>query len=167
MSRSTPGHGQSSPSPANGQPTEIDVPPPHIAQVLDQIQQALDAADWDRAQGILNRTRLPSPWMSNAIGVCQIRGGHADAAVQTYRRLVLSSGGLQLRDDIPVVCKLNFALALLCSENFDGFESIFAQLSNETHPAVEEVRRAYQEWRSSLTLWQRVRKSLVGVAGVP
>src|SRR5690349_7769170 len=60
---------------------------------------------------LLGRSRVHSPWLTNAAAVCQLRLGSARAAVDALRGLVLA-GELFLRQYVPTVFKVNFATAL-------------------------------------------------------
>ena len=96
----------------------------------------------------------------NAAGVCKLRLGNVEAAIETFRKLVVA-GSIHLRDDIPPAFTLNFAAALLAAGNIDGFLSALAEVGDR-HPTAGRYREAYRRWRASLSPWQKLRMALGG-----
>ena len=65
----------------------LDMPwPSEIAPILMKIEGELQAGRVKQALEILRRADISSPWMANALGVCQLRQGQAQVAVGTFRR---------------------------------------------------------------------------------
>jgi hypothetical protein len=128
--------------------------------ILARVRRHLDEGRPDKALEVVRQARIKSPWLSNAAGVCQIRLGNAEAAVETFRGLVVAAGVL-LREDAPPAFKLNFAAALLAAGNVDGFLSALGDVG-DAHPAAARYREAYRRWRSRLSPWQRFRMLLGG-----
>lgn len=116
-----------------------------------QPKQALD---------LLARSKVHAPWSTNAIGVCLLRLGQADRAVELFRNLVLS-GSLFLRSDVPAAWMVNFATALLMADNLAGCVRLLAEIQ-EDHPAVQRLRAALQSWRDRLSVWEKIRWFLGG-----
>jgi hypothetical protein len=137
-------------------------PPPDIAGLLSQIDRHLQEGKSEKALDVIARVGMKSPWLANAAGVCQLRRGNTAVAVEVFRGLVLASGGIVLRDDVPVVFKTNYAAALLASDNLAGCLSVLARLCDDDHPAVRRLRAAIQHWKSGLTLWQKLQWHLGG-----
>jgi hypothetical protein len=127
---------------------------PEIADLLARIGQMLQADDPEKALELIRRARSNSPWMTNALGVCQLRLGNAKAAVSVFRGLVLAAGGIDLRSDVPAVFKANFAVALLKADNLGGCLSVLDEVRED--PAVGKLRGAIDRWKMSLTLWERL-----------
>lgn len=135
-------------------------------QVLAEARRELDGGRPDRAGEILSRSKIRSPWITNAMGVCQIRLGDGKGAVETFRGLVLKDG-IHFREDLPPVFKLNFAAALLAAGNLDGFLSALGDVGKDEHPAARRYREAYRSWKSSLTFGQRMKAFFVGLPTPP
>ena len=115
-------------------------PPEHRA-VLNQVERLLRAGQPKQALDLLARSKDHSPWSTNATGVCLLRLGQADRAVELFRNLVLS-GGLFLRPDVPTAWKVNFATALLMADNLAGCVRLLAEIQEEDHPGVQRLRAA-------------------------
>jgi hypothetical protein len=125
-----------------------------VAPVLDKVEEELRAGRTKQALETLQRANMTSPWMANALGVCHLREGQTQAAVDTFRRLTVE--GLNLRKDAPIVFKVNFATALLLSGNMAGCFSTLEEIRGVEHPAVERLRAALATWKQNLTLWERI-----------
>src|SRR5262245_47553783 len=94
--------------------------------VLAQVGALLEDKQAYDALALLGRLKPASIWTTNAIGVCQLRLGNAQIAVDVFRGLVLAPGGIIVRDEAPTVFKTNYATALLANRNVHGCLSILA-----------------------------------------
>jgi hypothetical protein len=110
---------------------------------------------------------VASPWLTNAEGVCEIRRGNVDRAVQVLRNLVMDGNGILMRLDLPVQFRANFAAAMLASGNVAGCLQALSEIKEQTHPAVQSVRRVLTQWKESLSLWQRISFHLGGEPSQP
>jgi hypothetical protein len=142
--------------------TATETWPPEVADVLGKVNNLLEEGRPAAALEVISRSRLTSPWLANAGGVCQLRLGNARTAVDRFRQLVLAAGGLLLRADVPAVFKVNFATALIADGNLAGGLRTLGEVRDEGHPAVLEIRDAVRRWEASLTFWQKLRWSLGG-----
>ncbi|HMP04316.1 MAG TPA: hypothetical protein PKD86_03705 [Gemmatales bacterium] len=138
-----------------------------VEELLRKAEVLLKENEPRKALDLISRSRIHSPWVTNALGVCQLRLGQAKIAVEAFRGLVLGAGGIQLRSDVPPVFKANFAVALLKADNMDGFLSTVAELSAEEHPAATRLKTAIEGWKKSLTMWQRLNWYLGGLPATP
>jgi hypothetical protein len=130
--------------------------PSEIADLLDKVARLLREGSPERALIVLTRAWCNSPWMTNALGVCQLRLGNAAVAVEVFRGLVLA-GGLFLRADVPAVFKTNYATALLAADNLAGCLRVLDEMRDEDNPAVRRLRESVRRWEKSLTFRQKVR----------
>jgi hypothetical protein len=153
---------QSSRPGATTQANAVDTRPPEVTDLLGQVEKLLEEGQPAAALERISRSKLRSPWLTNAAGVCQVRLGNTKVAVDTFRGLVLAAGGLILRDDVPAVFKLNFATALLADGNLSGGLRILDEVRDEGHPAVREIREAIRRWKESMTLAQMLWWSIGG-----
>jgi hypothetical protein len=151
----------SQPGPA-AQANAVDTSPPEVTDVLGQVAKLLEEGQPAAALERISRSKLSSPWLKNAVGVCQLRLGNAKIAVDTFRNLVLTAGGLVLRDDVPAVFKINFATALLADGNLPGGLRVLDEIRDEGHPAVREIRDAIRRWKEGMTLAQMLWWSIGG-----
>jgi predicted Zn-dependent protease len=135
--------------------------PPDCRAVLDQAETLLRAGQPRQALDLLARSKADSPWATNATGVCLLRLGQADRAVELFRNLVLS-GGLFLRREVPTAWKVNFATALLMADNLAGGVRLLGEIQDEDHPGVRRLRAALQNWQGRLSVWEKIWWSLGG-----
>src|SRR4051812_12600004 len=130
------------------QANTADALPPEVADVLRKVQKLLDEGQPAAALEQIGGSNLDSPWLANAAGVCQLRLGNANAAVETFRGLVLT--GLFLREDAPTVFEVNFATALIADGNLSGGLRTLSEIREEGHPAVLEIRHAIRRWAAGM-----------------
>jgi hypothetical protein len=144
-----------------GQANAAEARPPEVADLLGKVEKLLEEGRPAAALQRVGSSRISSPWLANAAGVCQLRLGNVKAAVDTFRGLVLAAGGLILREDVPTVFKVNFATALLADGNLSGGLRVLDEIREE-HPAVREMRDAVRRWKGGMTLWQKLWWSVGG-----
>ena len=138
--------------------------PLEFPAVLGQLKELLQAGQPKQALDLLARSNAHSHWSTNATGVCLLRLGQADRAVELFRNLVLS-GSLFLRPDVPTAWKVNFATALLMADNLGGCVRLLGEIQEEDHPGVQRLRGALQSWHSRLSIWAKIRWFLGGQPG--
>lgn len=127
-----------------------------IEQLLATVEEFLQQEQCSKAIELLRRSKSGSPWVRNALGVCLLRQGEIQRAIELFRGLVLTSGSILLRMDVPTVFQTNFATALLMAGNVSGCQSALHNAESAGHPAVSRLRDAIVAWKQSLNFWQRV-----------
>ncbi|MCE5267097.1 MAG: hypothetical protein LLG00_04350 [Planctomycetaceae bacterium] len=137
-------------------PQNSDALPPEVATLIGRVKQLLAEQCPDKALAVITRSRLSSPWIVNATGVCALRLGNPKQASSVFHSLV-GHGGLMLKPDAPVVFKTNFAAALLASNNVAGCLSVLHEIHDEENPAVKLLRGAVRQWKQSLSFWQKLK----------
>lgn len=143
-----------------------DSRPREEAALLEKVDALLRQNQPSAALELIRRSKLQTPWVQNAIGVCQMRLGNAQLAVEVLRRLVVSKT-IYLRDDVPDLFKINFATALCLAENYSGGLTALAEINQEEHPAVVRLRACVLAWKRQMSPWQRIRWACGGPARVP
>lgn len=136
--------------------------PPGDADLLTRVDALLAE---DRPREAL--TLLPqsnSPWVRNARGVCLLRLGRPDEAIELLRDLVFDHTGFAIRPDAEPVFQANYATALLLDGNTEGFWGILGGISDRSQPAVARLDGAIRRWRAGMTFWQRL-SSALGAGG--
>ncbi len=128
-----------------------------IAEVLLRVEQKLAANRPDQAMEVISRSKIGSPWMTNALGVCQMRQGEYDKAVNTFRSMLVGAGGIHLRPEFPVHFKTNFALAMLQDKNLSGFFRVFDEVRDESHPSVLRIQAALNAWKSEFSFIDKLK----------
>lgn len=150
------------PFPGNSDQTEtVERHPSEPAGLREQIEKLLQVGQPKKALDVLARSKLHSPWSTNAIAVCLLRLGQTDRAIELFRNLMLS-GSLFLRSDVPTAWKGNFATALLMDNNLFGCIGLLEDIQDEHHPSVQRLRGALRRWRSGLSLWEKIQWFLGG-----
>ena len=147
---------QSYPARANESPsgpeTETVIAANHLREAGDLLRAGMPEA----ALGVLRRSRDDSPWAVNARGVCHLRMGDSEAALDVFRSLALAPGGLIMRRDATAAVKMNYAAALLLSDNLSGCLDVLAETRGESHPAAARLRGAIRGWKEGLSFWQKI-----------
>lgn len=156
MSKHSVSHRKNVPSKAPHLPSWNPAIPPNMVELLDKVGQLLEEGQAAKALELIAHAKVQSPWIKNALGVCQLRLGKSKLAVDVFRSLVLSAGGLTFRDDVPTVFIVNFAVALLMDGNLEGCLSALAGIQERDHPSMLKLQAAIERWKSQLTLWQRL-----------
>ncbi len=151
------------PPPPAAAPQFVSMAPAAVAEVLEKVDRQLRDDQIGSALQLLARAKISSPWLANARGVCLLRLGKHEEAIQVFRGLVLNAGGITLRKDVPGVFKANFALGLLASGNVAGCESALGDLDDEEHATVGVMKATLRAARQAGTLWQRVSWRLWGL----
>jgi hypothetical protein len=141
-------------SPNDGKETNIR--PPEVAGVLAKVKQLLDEQCPDKAMDVITRNRFSSPWIANATGVCAMRLGNVKQAAGIFQGLV-GHLGVMLKPDAPLVFKTNFATAMLASNNMAGCLSVLHEIGQEDNPTVKRLRAAIEQWKRSLSFWQKLK----------
>src|SRR5579884_2461658 len=135
--------------------------PSEPSGLREEIEKLLQAGQPKKALDMLARSKDQSPWSTNAVAVCLLRLGQAEQAVELFRNLVLS-GSLFLRPDVPTAWKVNFAIALLMTDNLPGCIQVLRDIHEENHPSVQRLRQAVREWEKELSLWEKIQWHLGG-----
>jgi hypothetical protein len=128
-------------------------PSTDVGKIRNQVQEFLGTGRPEEAIKLLSRD--DSAWSRNARGVCFLRLGQTGSAVEILRGLVIA-GNLNLKPEVPILFKTNFATALLLSGNISGGEGTLDDIRDEQHQEVHRLRTAIQKWKSGMTLWQKL-----------
>jgi hypothetical protein len=139
--------------------------PADVGELLGQVEGQLEAEGPGKALESLDRARAAGPWVVNARGVCLMRMGEHQRALELFRALVQDGAGV--RDDAPTVFKANYATAQLLTGNLTGCVVTLGQARDEAHPSVRRLREALGRWRRGLPFWQRVGSFLGFDPGAP
>jgi len=126
------------------------------AALLEKVDQLLTVGKANEAFNMLNSQESGDPLLKNARGVCLLRMGQAELAVRAFRQLCLTSNGIVMRNDIPLVYKTNFATALLMNQRISGALEVINEARNDSHPAIQRLRQTLADWEKELSPWQRI-----------
>ncbi len=90
----------------------------------------------------------------NIRGVQFMREGKLDEAISVLRSLVMPPGCTWTRPEAPNVFKRNFATALLLAGHPSGCLELLAEMKDEQHPRVQQIRAAIKRWEKTLSFFQ-------------
>lgn len=114
--------------------------------VVKKVASLADAGQLEQAIHQLASSNLLTGDIRNARGVCLMRMGRVDDAVQLYRSLVLMSGCTWMMPNLPVIYRTNFATALLMSGRRIGCLDCLLEITERDHPSVVRLRKALRDW---------------------
>ena len=124
-------------------------------ELLAKVATSLDAGHPQKALELLQRSKVRSPWVTNAMGVCLLRLGDTTRATEMFKGLAVTSG-VCFRTDVPAVFLTNFATALLMAHNISGCVSALGAVREHQDPSVQRLRGAIHQWKAGLSLWQKI-----------
>lgn len=96
------------------------------------------------------------PQVRNALGICLMRTGRIDNAVDVYRAFVLTPGTLLERADVCDMYKRNFATALLIKGLPSGALTVLKGTGEPDHPMATRLYAAIKQWERSLSWLRRL-----------
>jgi len=134
--------------------------PAEVAELLVKVAKLLEEGHAKHALEVISRSKLKGEWITNAIGVCLLRLGEFKKATDLLHRLTAGPGGVTLRDDAPLVFKVNFATSLIATENLPGCLSVLNEIGDEAHPALLQLRDAIERAQKRLPFWKKVLRYL-------
>jgi hypothetical protein len=126
------------------------------SEVLQQALKLIADNKYQKAVDLLNAKGLRENSHQNAKGVCLMRLGFHDDAVRLFRSLVMVPGSTRMRPDVPAICKINFATALLLSGCASGCMEVLGEIRQDQDPNVQRLRTAVEKWISEMTLLQKL-----------
>lgn len=135
-------------------PIQKAEPATQETRLLDKARRLIDAGDFEKAFALLKGSTTDDA-QKNVRGICLMRMGKYEAALQLYRSLLLHSGSTWMRPNQPLVYKLNFATSLLLAGHPAGCAEVLAEINREEHPSVIRLRNSIKQWKRELSLWQR------------
>ncbi|MCG3180050.1 MAG: hypothetical protein BIFFINMI_02404 [Phycisphaerae bacterium] len=138
----------------------------NASPLLREAASLLERNHPEQALARLSKARGAEPAVENARGVCLMRLGRVDEALELYRRLLYPRGGLQIAPGASPKVLANFATALMLTGNLSGcVETLDA--ADAADPAVVRVRQAVATWRKSLGVVRRLLAKLGLAPGRP
>lgn len=118
------------------------------------IQKLLASNEIEKAFHYIDRKGDRTPELRNALGVCLMRLGETEKAVNILRELVFQKY-LSIPRGTPPLFQANYATALLMKRyNQMGIE-IIKTLSPSGHPYIAQLHDAVAQWRKDLPLYRK------------
>lgn len=90
----------------------------------------------------------------NKRGVQLMREGKFDQALPALRSLALAPGCTWMRPSVPNLVKRNFVTALLLAGHPAACLELLAEMRDDQHPRVQQLRAAIKRWEKTLSLMQ-------------
>ena len=123
---------------------------------MDRVRRLLAEGHAQAALDLVNqRDDRSAPWQ-NVRGVCLLRLGFYERAVEALRRIVFPDNAICPPEDVPGLYRANFVTALLVTQHTDGAIPMAEHLEDDGDPYVRQVRQALDRWRRGLSVWQRI-----------
>jgi hypothetical protein len=140
-----------------------DLSPTQI-EALREAWLCLSRNETARADAIL----VTLPWalgpVQNMRGVSMLRQGQTKTALKIFRSLVFPTGGVVIDTSCPVAWQANFVVALLLSDNLDGFLAHVQRIQPQDHPLATRLREVVAQWRARMSGWRKWRWKILGGA---
>jgi Flp pilus assembly protein TadD len=136
--------------------SSVDSDARSISSVLAEVTALVDAGNVERALQLVKSVEKSSDAAINARCVCLMRLGRSEEARDVMRGVVIPQGCTWLKTESPVSYRTNFCLALFLSGHPGGCQSLLLEMKEQDHPSVQRVRHAIENWKRSLTFWQRL-----------
>lgn len=137
-------------------PVEPSPQPAGVQKLSPPIERAcslIATGDYAGAANLLG-TLPRDPQTRNALGVCLMRMGDADQAVDVYRSFVLVPGTVIERPEVSNSAKRNFATALLMKGLPSGTQNVLSEIHDPDHPVAVRLKSAIRQWEKTLP-WLR------------
>ncbi len=153
--RTNPKHQNSHPA-SNTQAAEskrIGKADPIADPTLRRAREWIQNRNYSKAANLL-ATAGRDAKVRNALGVCLMRMGKVDSAVEVFRSFVLMPGTVIERGDVNHASKRNFATALIMKGYPSGALDVLAETHDPDHPMAVRLREAIAQWEKSLP-WLR------------
>ncbi|OYP34158.1 hypothetical protein [Rhodopirellula sp. MGV] len=131
------------------------VPKQPSSQLPSRVIQAIAAGDYATACDALQAMSC-TPKQRDVLGVCFIRAGRFQSAVELYKSMCLLHNTTMLRPGIEDSVKINYATAVLLAGRPSGALEILADVVNHSNDEELVLRTAIKEWERSLSFWQRL-----------
>lgn len=134
---------------------------PKLSPVLQLACSLIQKNDYAGAVNLLAAGR--DPQIRDTLGVCLMRMGNADKAVDVFRSFVLMPGTVLERPEVSNASKRNFATALLMRGFPSGALSVLAEIHDPDHPMAVRLYAAIKQWEKSLPWYRRLDWKVNGV----
>jgi hypothetical protein len=124
---------------------------PTVLRAMHFVQAGLH----EKALSLLD-AECSTPQVRNVRGVCLLRLGRYEKALQLFRSLVLEGSGDRVRSDLPTVYLTNLATALLLTGHPSSCLALLDEIDKESHPTVIRLRKEIHQWQATLTFAERL-----------
>jgi hypothetical protein len=122
----------------------------NMTAALQHIRELLEHNRPDEALNFITHSDNGAPEMENARGVCLLRVGRLDEAIEVLRD-VTYQGLLDIPDDAPALFQVNLAVAMLRANRVKGGALMIAdRLNGNEHPEAARLKAAVRQWKESL-----------------
>lgn len=127
-----------------------------IAGTFDRsVNQMMDSGDYAAAASVLRETARDYESL-NRLGVCLLRLGRSNEAVDVYRRFVLQPGTTWTQPSLPGFYKRNFATALALKGIPSGALEVLQESGDMESLYAVRLRSAILQWADKLPFFQRL-----------
>lgn len=121
---------------------------------IEYIRELLNSGKPDQALQYIERNGQNNQPMLNARGVCLMRLGRVEAAVEALRDLTFH-GLVCIPSDTPPLYQANYATALLMKGYTQEALEIMTSLAPNQHPYIAALHQTIAEWKKNLNIFLR------------
>lgn len=119
---------------------------------IEHVRGLLNSGKPDQALQYIDRNGQNNQPMVNARGVCLMRLGRVEAAVEVLRDLTFH-GLVCIPSDTPPLYQANYATALLMKGYTQEALEILASLAPNQHPYIAALYETVAEWKKTLNVF--------------
>jgi hypothetical protein len=122
----------------------------NMSGALQHVRELLEHDRPDEALSFIAHSDNDAPEMENARGVCLLRLGRLDEALEVLRNLIYQ-GLLDMPEDAPALFQVNLAVAMLRANRIkSGALMIADRLNGDEHPEAARLKAAVRQWKAGL-----------------
>lgn len=93
----------------------------------------------------------------NIKGVCLFRQKKYKESARLFMEFIVHPDSIIMRDDVPDLYKINYATALLLSENYSGFLSIMHEIDDKKSHSYNRIMNIYKKWKNNFSFWEKIK----------
>lgn len=123
---------------------------------LQRIVSVAESGQLGQALKLTTESRHNTDAIRNARGVCLLRIGRINEALNLYRSFVLPSGCTWMKPELPIEYRVNFCTSLLLTGHPIGCCDCLGEIENQQHPAVVRLRGVIVNWEGRMSWGQRM-----------
>jgi tetratricopeptide (TPR) repeat protein len=127
-----------------------------IEDKITHVRQLLEAGQTENAIYFIEKTGLQSPDLRNALGVCLLRLGKVEKALNILQELVFQKF-LSIPKGTPALYQANYATVLLLKNYNQMAIEIINGLPAAEHPYIAQLQASVARWKKQLTAFNKFR----------
>jgi len=127
-----------------------------VEDKVTHVRQLLASNQAENAILFIEKTGIQSPDMRNALGVCLMRLGKVEKALNILQELVFQKF-LSIPKGTPAIYQANYATVLLLKNYNQMAIEIIKGLSPADHPYIAQLHASVAQWKKQLPVFHKFR----------